>query len=124
MIIIISKNGNNSYKRVSLSLSGWAIHEKPVATVQSASITIKNGIYVRELESGSCFGENVILYANSKRITSVIAMEKVVRCIKFLGRGKFDFVSLVHNKKNIYAIKAISRKSVESQKNVSKIFCE
>ena len=85
---------------------------------------IKNGIYVRELESGSCFGENVILYANSKRITSVIATEKVVRCIKFLGRGKFGSVSLVHNKKNIYAIKAISRKSVELQKNVIKIFCE
>ena len=51
-------------------------------------------------------------------------MEKVVRCIKFLGRGKFGSVSLVHNKKNIYAIKAISRKSVELQKNVIKIFCE
>ena len=51
-------------------------------------------------------------------------MEKVVRCIKFLGRGKFGSAFLVHNKKNIYAIKAISRKSVELQKNVIKIFCE
>ena len=51
-------------------------------------------------------------------------MEKVVFCIKFLGRGKFGSVFLVHNKKNIYAIKAISRKSVELQKNVIKIFCE
>ena len=49
-------------------------------------------------------------------------MEKVVHCIKFLGRGKFGSVSLVHNKKNIYAIKAISRKSVELQKMLSKYF--
>ena len=49
-------------------------------------------------------------------------MEKVVRCIKFLGRGKFGSISLVDNKKNIYAIKAISRKSVELQKMLSKYF--
>ena len=42
--------------------------------------------------------------------------------IKFLRKGKFGTVSLVHNKKNIYAIKAISRKSVEREKILAKYF--
>ena len=42
--------------------------------------------------------------------------------IKFLGKGKFGTVSLVHNKKNMYAVKAISRKSVEVQKILAKYF--
>ena len=42
--------------------------------------------------------------------------------IKFLGKGKFGTVSLVHNHKNIYAIKAISRKSVEKEKVLAKYF--
>ena len=40
--------------------------------------------------------------------------------IKFLGKGKFGSVSLVHNKKNLYAIKAISIKMVEKEKMLSK----
>ena len=42
--------------------------------------------------------------------------------IKFLGKGKFGTVSLVHNKKNIYAIKAISKASVEREKILAKYF--
>ena len=42
--------------------------------------------------------------------------------IKFLGKGKFGSVSLVHNKKNFYAIKAISRKSVDREKVLAKYF--
>ena len=42
--------------------------------------------------------------------------------IKFLGKGKFGTVSLVHNHKNIYAIKAISRKSVEREKILARYF--
>ena len=42
--------------------------------------------------------------------------------IKFLGKGKFGTVSLVHNKKNIYAIKAISKASVEKEKILAKYF--
>ena len=42
--------------------------------------------------------------------------------IKFLGKGKFGSVSLVHNHKNVYAIKAISRKSVEREKMLAKYF--
>ena len=47
---------------------------------------------------------------------------KDLHYIKFLGKGKFGSVSLVHNHKNIYAIKAISRKSVDKQKILAKYF--
>ena len=42
--------------------------------------------------------------------------------IKFLGKGKFGSVSLVHNKQNLYAIKAISIRMVEKEKMLSKYF--
>ena len=42
--------------------------------------------------------------------------------IKFLGKGKFGSVSLVHNNQNIYAIKAISIKMVEKEKMLWKYF--
>jgi len=120
----------------------------------------KNGVIIRDLESGNCFGENVLLLSNVKRTATVTSIDKVVcyvlsksdfeiilddknmknyllkkfalqdtsitlndlHYIKFLGKGKFGSVSLVHNKKNIYAIKAISRKSVEKQKILAKYF--
>jgi len=120
----------------------------------------KNGVYIRDLESGNCFGENVLLLNGVKRTATVTSIDKVVcyelsksdfeiilddknmknfllkqlalqdtsitlhdlQYIKFLGKGKFGSVSLVHNKKNIYAIKAISRKSVEKQKILAKYF--
>ena len=120
----------------------------------------KNDIYIRELESGSCFGENAIFYSESKTTFSVIANGKVIcyvllkndfdiilndqnmkdyllkkfalqdtsinlsdlHYIKFLGKGKFGSVSLVHNKKNLYAIKAISRKSVDARKILATYF--
>ena len=120
----------------------------------------KEGVYIRELEAGNCFGENVLFMNHVKRTATVTAIDKVVcyllfktdfdvllkeqnvknyllkkfalqdtsitlkdlHYIKFLGKGKFGSVSLVHNHKNIYAIKAISRKSVEKQKMLAKYF--
>ena len=52
--------------------------------------------------------------------TSVLLKE--LYYIKFLGKGKFGNVSLVHNKENLYAIKAIPRKLVDSQKKLAKYF--
>lgn len=49
-------------------------------------------------------------------------MLKDLYYLKFLGKGKFGSVSLVHNKKNIYAIKAVSRKAADKQKILSKYF--
>ena len=126
----------------------------------SVKIT-KDGNYIRDLESGSCFGENVLLsneiltrtatvtaigktvcYALSKSEFEMIINDKNIKnflikklslqdtsitlsdlhYIKFLGKGKFGSVSLVHNKKNIYAIKAISRSSVDKHKMLAKYF--
>lgn len=42
--------------------------------------------------------------------------------VKFLGKGKFGHVNLVHNKKNIYAVKTVSRKAVEYQKMLVKYY--
>ena len=120
----------------------------------------KEGKSLRELEAGSCLGENALLTDNVLRTASAIAVGKVLcyiisksdfnliltddtmkefllkklalqdtsislsdlNYIKFLGKGKFGSVSLVHNGKNIYAIKAISRKSVDREKILAKYF--
>ena len=42
--------------------------------------------------------------------------------VKQIGQGKFGSVSLVHNTKNIYAIKAATLKQVEQQKHLVKYF--
>jgi cGMP-dependent protein kinase len=42
--------------------------------------------------------------------------------LKFLGKGKFGRVNLVHNSQNIYAIKAVSRKVAEKRKILAKYF--
>ena len=122
-------------------------------------ITVK-GNFIRDLDSGDCLGENVLLTEHVLRTASAMAIEKVLcyvlsktefqvilkddttkeylmkklalqdtgvsleslNYIKFLGKGKFGTVSLVHNKKNIYAIKAISRASVEREKILAKYF--
>ena len=44
--------------------------------------------------------------------------------VKNLGRGKFGNVALVHDKKNYYAIKAVSRSAAERQKILIKYFLE
>ena len=129
--------------------------------ISKGSVQIsQKGKFIRDLESGSCFGENVLLSPEGtvKRSATIITLNKVV-CytltksdfddiiedkniktylnkvialqdtsislsnlyyIKFLGKGKFGSVSLVHNQKNIYAIKAISRITVERQKILAK----
>ena len=121
----------------------------------------KEGKYIRELESGNCFGESCLFPNNEKSTETVTAIDGKVICyllskkdfdylltdqkiqnyiskkfalqdtsiqlkdlhyIKFLGEGKFGSVSLVHNKKNIYAIKALSKQHVENDKILAKYF--
>ena len=121
----------------------------------------KEGKYIRELESGNCFGESCLFQNNEKSTDTVTAIDGKVICyllskkdfdylltdqkiqnyiskkfalqdtsiqlkdlhyIKFLGEGKFGFVSLVHNKKNLYAIKALSKQHVENDKILAKYF--
>ena len=45
-----------------------------------------------------------------------------LKFVKFLGKGKFGNVYLVHNNKNIYAIKAVSRITVNYQKILAQYF--
>ena len=42
--------------------------------------------------------------------------------IKNLGKGKFGSVSLVHNNKNYFAIKAVDKKAADKQKILIKYF--
>jgi len=44
--------------------------------------------------------------------------------IKDLGKGKFGNVSLVHNNKNLFAIKAVDRKAADKQKILIKYFLQ
>ena len=44
--------------------------------------------------------------------------------VKKLGHGKFGNVSLVHNKKHFFAMKAVSRKAAEKQKILIKYFIQ
>ena len=121
----------------------------------------KNGIFLRYLEMGDCFGEitvlskkkekrtatvtansdNVICYVLSKKdvdrilinnteikkyllkkiaLTDISIQLKDLYFYKFLGKGKFGSVNLVHNKKNIYAIKCVSRLKVNKEKILGK----
>jgi len=71
----------------------------------------------------SIIDPSILDYVRSKiylQDTSILLNE--LYYIKFLGKGKFGNVSLVHNKKNVYAIKAVSRKAAERQKILSKYF--
>lgn len=121
----------------------------------------KNGLFLRYLETGNCFGEIALLSPNQeKRSATVVAIGGSVICYviskpdfdkilinnveiknylskkialtdvsiqlkdlylyKFLGKGKFGNVNLVHNKKNIYAIKCVSRLKVNKEKILGK----
>ena len=44
--------------------------------------------------------------------------------IKTLGKGKFGNVSLVHNKKNLFAIKAVDRKLADKKKRLIKCYIQ
>ena len=50
-------------------------------------------------------------------------LESLFFC-KSLGKGKFGTVSLVHNYKNFYAMKAVSRLAAEKQKILTKYFIQ
>lgn len=47
-----------------------------------------------------------------------------LKFVRNLGQGKFGYVALVHNGKNLYAIKAVCRKTIEKQKMLIKYFIE
>jgi cGMP-dependent protein kinase len=71
----------------------------------------------------SIIDQSILDYIESKiylQDTSILLNELFY--IKFLGKGKFGNVSLVHNQKNLYAIKAISKSQVDYDIKLSKYF--
>lgn len=81
--------------------------------------TLKKEDFLLEID------QEILEYIKNKiylQDTSVLLNELFF--IKFLGKGKYGNVSLVHNKKNLYAIKAISRKIVDKQARLGKYFVQ
>lgn len=74
----------------------------------------------------SCIDKNMLDYLSKKislQDNFTITLEDLFFC-KNLGRGKFGNVALVHNNKNLYAIKAVKRKEAEKQKILIKYFVQ
>ena len=66
---------------------------------------------------------NIKTHMKTKLALQITSIElKDLFYIKFLGKGKFGNVNLVHNTKHIYAIKAVSRREVEKQNLLAKYF--
>ena len=94
---------------------------------RTATVTAVDDVVCYELHKNEfdlIMGDTSIKQALIKKLslqdTSITLQD--LHYIKFLGKGKFGSVSLVHNKKNIYAIKAVSRASVDCQKILAKYF--
>jgi cGMP-dependent protein kinase len=71
----------------------------------------------------SCIDKNMIDYITKKiglQDTSILL--KDLYNVKFLGKGKFGKVNLVHNGKSVYAIKAVSRIAADKRKLLAKYF--
>jgi cGMP-dependent protein kinase len=97
-------------------------NEKRTASVYACSESIS--LYVLSKEDLlNIIDKNILEYIKKKialQDTSIIL--KDLYYLKFLGKGKFGSVNLVHNQKNVYAIKAVSRKAADSEKILSKYF--
>ena len=97
--------------------------EKRTATVKACDelvvcYTLSKDVFDTLFKDG-----NIREYMNKKMALRDTSIEiKDLHFIKFLGKGKFGNVNLVHNGTNIYAIKAVSRKAVDRQKILAKYF--
>jgi cGMP-dependent protein kinase len=71
----------------------------------------------------SLIDKTLLDYINKKLSLQNTTIElKDLYNIKFLGKGKFGKVNLVHNTQNVYAMKAVSRLIAEKKKILSKYF--
>ena len=98
------------------------INEKRTATVKAKS---KVSLYsLTRNNFNSCIDKNMLNYL-SKKISLQDSFNSKLEDFYFcksLGRGKFGTVSLIHNNKNFYAMKAVRRKDAEKQKILIKYF--
>ena len=100
------------------------VNEPRSATIISSSTTT---LYTLTQENFlSCVDKNMLNYLSKKialQDNFNITLNDLFFC-KSLGRGKFGQVTLVHNNKNFYAIKAVKRKEAEKQKILIKYFIQ
>ena len=98
------------------------INEKRTATVKAKT---KVSLYsLTRNNFNSCIDKNMLNYL-SKKISLQDSFNNKLEDFYFcksLGRGKFGTVSLIHNNKNFYAMKAVRRKDAEKQKILIKYF--
>ena len=100
------------------------IHEPRSATIEAST---KCTVYVlTKKDFDETIDKNMLDYLQ-KKIALQDNFNMTLDCLYFvknLGRGKFGNVALVHDKKNYYAIKAVSRNAAERQKILIKYFLE
>lgn len=142
-IIVQENTPGDSFFLISKGRVRITIKGKTLRDLDSGNCFGENALLANENRSATVTAiENVICYELSKKEFDFILDDKTIKdyllkklslqdtsillqdlhYIKFLGKGKFGSVSLVHNKKNIYAIKAVSRISVDRQKILAKYF--
>ena len=100
------------------------INEPRSATIETAT---KVTTYVLTKQAfNDVLDKNMLSYLQNKvalQDNFNSSLEDFYYC-KNLGQGKFGSVSLIHNGKNFYAIKAVSRSAAEKQKILIKYFLE
>ena len=110
-------NEGNCFGEMSL-----LINENRTATIKAETkVTVYS---LTRNNFNSCIDKNMLNYL-SKKISLEDnfnnTLDDFYFC-KILGRGKFGTVSLIHNNKNFYAMKAVRRKDAEKQKILIKYF--
>ena len=109
----------NCFGEIALLTSG----EKRTATVKAIDEKVVCYVISKTEFDTLIVDTNIKEYMKKKialRDTSIEIED--LHFIKFLGKGKFGNVNLVHNGKNVYAIKAVSRLAVDKQKILAKYF--
>lgn len=96
---------------------------------RSATVFAVNNVSIFTLtkDNFNSFIDKEMLNYLAKKISLQDSFTQTLKDLYFckrLGKGKFGTVSLVHNHKNFYAIKAVSRKAAEKQKILIKYFIQ
>ena len=98
------------------------INEKRSATIKAETkVTVYS---LTRNNFNSCIDKNMLNYLLKKislEDNFNNSLDDFYFC-KNLGKGKFGIVSLIHNNKNFYAMKAVKRKDAEKQKILIKYF--
>ncbi|MCQ2816989.1 MAG: protein kinase [archaeon] len=112
--------GSSFGERISLPNSN---HKRSATIIAETDKVICYQLNENYLQNYILKDENTFNYIQSQCLLEMedIKLEDLYY-IKFLGKGKFGNVYLVHNNKNKYAIKTVSRLAVNKQKHLGKYF--